>query len=286
MLEPKVIVADEPVSALDVSIRSQVLNLMKRLQAEHQRASVVISHDLAVVKYLADRIAVMYLGKVVELGTGDDIYRRAGAPVHGRADQDDPGARSRPPSGPRPRSASAASCPARSTRRPAAASGPAARARRHGAPRRSRCCGRFGTDATGGLPLPAPRARRAGRDRRGRRGTSRARRPTPRRPTPRRPTPPDRLLADSHRVEDERLDLGLVAEPGAPAGRSAMRPDAQLGPEQQARAVGVGGPEPGHPLGRLVDRHPRIVDGAGDQQRRPRARRAGCRRASRTACSA
>jgi oligopeptide/dipeptide ABC transporter ATP-binding protein len=80
MLEPKVIVADEPVSALDVSIRSQVLNLMKRLQAEHQRASVVISHDLAVVKYLADRIAVMYLGKVVELGSGDDIYRRPAHP--------------------------------------------------------------------------------------------------------------------------------------------------------------------------------------------------------------
>jgi peptide/nickel transport system ATP-binding protein len=80
ILEPKVLVADEPVSALDVSIRSQVLNLMKRLQAEHQRASVVISHDLAVVKYLADRIAVMYLGKVVELGTGDDIYRRAAHP--------------------------------------------------------------------------------------------------------------------------------------------------------------------------------------------------------------
>jgi oligopeptide/dipeptide ABC transporter ATP-binding protein len=75
-----VIVADEPVSALDVSIRSQVLNLMKRLQTEHQRASVVISHDLAVVKYLADRIAVMYLGKVVELGTGDDIYRRPAHP--------------------------------------------------------------------------------------------------------------------------------------------------------------------------------------------------------------
>jgi peptide/nickel transport system ATP-binding protein len=80
MLEPKVIVADEPVSALDVSIRSQVLNLMKRLQTEHQRASVVISHDLAVVKYLADRIAVMYLGKVVEIGTGDDIYRRPAHP--------------------------------------------------------------------------------------------------------------------------------------------------------------------------------------------------------------
>ena len=80
MLEPALIVAYEPVSALDVSIRSQVLNLMKRLQAEHQRASVVISHDLAVVKYLADRIAVMYLGKVVELGTGDDIYRRPAHP--------------------------------------------------------------------------------------------------------------------------------------------------------------------------------------------------------------
>ena len=79
ILEPKVIVADEPVSALDVSIRSQVLNLMKRLQAEHGMASVVISHDLAVVKYLADRICVMYLGKLVEIGTGEQIYR---SPAH------------------------------------------------------------------------------------------------------------------------------------------------------------------------------------------------------------
>jgi oligopeptide/dipeptide ABC transporter ATP-binding protein len=80
MLEPKVMVADEPVSALDVSIRSQVLNLMKRLQAEHGMAMIVISHDLAVVKYLADRIGVMYLGKLVELGTGDDIYHRPAHP--------------------------------------------------------------------------------------------------------------------------------------------------------------------------------------------------------------
>jgi peptide/nickel transport system ATP-binding protein len=80
VLEPKVMVADEPVSALDVSIRSQVLNLMKRLQAEHGMASLVISHDLAVVKYLSDRIGVMYLGKLVELGTGDDIYKRAAHP--------------------------------------------------------------------------------------------------------------------------------------------------------------------------------------------------------------
>ncbi len=78
-LNPRVIVADEPVSALDVSIRSQVLNLMKRLQVDHGITYVVISHDLAVVKYLSDRIGVMYLGKLVEVGSGEDIYRR---PVH------------------------------------------------------------------------------------------------------------------------------------------------------------------------------------------------------------
>jgi peptide/nickel transport system ATP-binding protein len=76
-LNPQVMVADEPVSALDVSIRSQVLNLMKRLQATHGLTFVVISHDLAVVKYLSDRIGVMYLGKLVEVGTGEDIYLRA-----------------------------------------------------------------------------------------------------------------------------------------------------------------------------------------------------------------
>ncbi|MEY9871931.1 peptide/nickel transport system ATP-binding protein [Streptacidiphilus sp. MAP12-33] len=79
-LHPKVIVADEPVSALDVSIRAQVLNLMKRLQASHDLSYVVISHDLAVVKYLADRIGVMYLGKMVEIGSGEDIYQRAAHP--------------------------------------------------------------------------------------------------------------------------------------------------------------------------------------------------------------
>jgi oligopeptide/dipeptide ABC transporter ATP-binding protein len=73
-LNPKVIIADEPVSALDVSIRSQILNLMKRLQTSHGLTYVVISHDLSVVKYLADRIGVMYLGKLVEVGTGNDIY--------------------------------------------------------------------------------------------------------------------------------------------------------------------------------------------------------------------
>jgi peptide/nickel transport system ATP-binding protein len=79
-LNPQVIVADEPVSALDVSIRAQVLNLMKRLQADHGLTFIVISHDLAVVKYMADRIGVMYLGKLVELGSGEDIYARPAHP--------------------------------------------------------------------------------------------------------------------------------------------------------------------------------------------------------------
>jgi len=79
-LNPRLVVADEPVSALDVSIRAQVLNLMKRLQASHGLTYVVISHDLAVVKYMAERIGVMYLGKLVELGSGQDIYERAAHP--------------------------------------------------------------------------------------------------------------------------------------------------------------------------------------------------------------
>jgi peptide/nickel transport system ATP-binding protein len=79
-LNPSVIVADEPVSALDVSIRAQVLNLMKRLQTAHGLTYIVISHDLAVVKYMADRIGVMYLGKLVELGSGADIYDRYAHP--------------------------------------------------------------------------------------------------------------------------------------------------------------------------------------------------------------
>ena len=79
-VNPRLIVADEPVSALDVSIRAQVLNLMKRLQAAHGLTYVVISHDLSVVKYMADRIGVMYLGKLVEIGSGQDIYERPAHP--------------------------------------------------------------------------------------------------------------------------------------------------------------------------------------------------------------
>ena len=81
-LDPKLIVADEPVSALDVSIQAQILNLMKDLQARHGLTYVMISHDLAVVRYMADTIGVMYLGKLVERGPGRRGLRPTGPPLH------------------------------------------------------------------------------------------------------------------------------------------------------------------------------------------------------------
>jgi oligopeptide/dipeptide ABC transporter ATP-binding protein len=79
-LDPKLIVADEPVSALDVSIQAQILNLLKDLQSRRGLTYIFISHDLAVVKYMADTIAVMYLGKIVEVGPSLEIYSRAAHP--------------------------------------------------------------------------------------------------------------------------------------------------------------------------------------------------------------
>jgi peptide/nickel transport system ATP-binding protein len=79
-LEPKLVVADEPVSALDVSIQAQILNLMKDLQHRRGLTYVMISHDLAVIRYMADTIGVMYLGKLVEMGPSADVYSRPAHP--------------------------------------------------------------------------------------------------------------------------------------------------------------------------------------------------------------
>lgn len=78
-VEPEFIIADEPISALDVSIQAQVVNLLLKLQREHGITFLFIAHDLSMVKYISDRIAVMHFGKIVELGPSDDIYHN---PLH------------------------------------------------------------------------------------------------------------------------------------------------------------------------------------------------------------
>jgi len=80
ILNPRLIIADEPVSALDVSIQAQILNLMKRLQQDLALTYLFITHDLGVVRHMSDRIAVMYLGKIVELGAGEAVCERPAHP--------------------------------------------------------------------------------------------------------------------------------------------------------------------------------------------------------------
>lgn len=74
VLNPEFILADEPVSALDVSIQAQIINLLKELKDDYNLTFMLITHDMSVIKYLADRVAIMYLGEIVEIGTTDEIF--------------------------------------------------------------------------------------------------------------------------------------------------------------------------------------------------------------------
>ena len=81
---PKILICDEPTTALDVTIQAQILQLLKEMRFKYDLTIVMITHDLGVVANIADRVAVMYAGDIVEIGTADEIYYDPATPTHGR----------------------------------------------------------------------------------------------------------------------------------------------------------------------------------------------------------
>ena len=138
-MDPEFVVADEPVSALDVSIQAQIVNLLRDLQEKSGLTMLLISHDLSVIEFLADRVVVMYLGRVMEAGPSEAIYA---TPRHPYTQALLSAVPSTVPGAKRSRTILKGDIPSPSHRLPAASFERAARSRRPSAPRSSRPCAR------------------------------------------------------------------------------------------------------------------------------------------------